>query len=306
MTSARRGVHALHLDTGRQMRGGQWQVLQLMQELRRLGVSQTLLAPGGSPLLQKAGAAGLHAAPMSLGALWRERRRADLMHAHDAHAHNLGALFRSHLPLVVSRRVAFPVRRSLFSRWKYARAALYLAVSRYVELQLTAAGVPADRVVVVPDGVVMPAESAAGGTTVLALDSSDPGKCGRAMREAGALAGINIVFSNDLTRDLPRAGVFLYISESEGLGSAALLAMAHAVPVVASRVGGLPEAVEDGVVGLLTGNEPAAIAACLRRLLYDEPLRRRLGLQARRRVEEFFTIGRTAAQTLLAYEKVLA
>ena len=47
--------------------------------------------------------------------------------------------------------------------------------------------------------------------------------------------------------------MFVYITESEGLGSAVLLAMAAGTPVIASRVGGLPEAIEDGVNGLLTG-----------------------------------------------------
>ncbi|MGH9592983.1 MAG: glycosyltransferase family 4 protein [Bryobacteraceae bacterium] len=307
MTNARHGLHVVQLDTGHRMRGGQWQVFQLMEELRRMGVSQTLLAPGGSPLLEKVEAAGFEAAPISMAALWRQAHRANLIHAHDARAHNMAALFRSRLrPLIVSRRVAFPVRRSWLSRWKYARAKLYIAVSRYVERQLIAAGVPADRIVVVPDGVRLPEESGGGGSVVLALNSSDPGKCGQLIRAAGRAAGVDIRFSTDLNRDLPGAAVFVYISSSEGLGSAALLAMAHGVPVIASRTGGLPEAVENEVSGLLTENDASAIAACLRRLLDGEPLRRRLGAQARERVMDLFTIQKTAAGTLSAYEKALA
>ncbi|HVT95849.1 MAG TPA: glycosyltransferase family 4 protein [Bryobacteraceae bacterium] len=303
MTSA---IHAVHLDMGRRMRGGQWQVFQLMEELRRLGVSQTLLAPGGSPLLEKVEEAGFEAGPISLGALWRQTRRASLIHAHDARSHSMGALFHSRLPLVVARRVAFPVRVSPVSRWKYARVSLYIAVSRNVKGHLIAAGVPEQKIVVVPDGVRFPEFANAGASAVLALDSHDPGKCGVLLREAAAAARVDILFSSDLNRDLPAASVFVYLSESEGLGSAALLAMAHGVPVVASRVGGLPEAVEDGVTGLLTANDAASVAACLRRLLDDEPFRLRLGAQARERVRQRFTIQKTAADTLLAYRKVLA
>ena len=55
-------------------------------------------------------------------------RRNDLMHAHDARSHTLGAFLRR-IPLVVSRRVAFPVG----SRWKYGRARRYLAVSEFLD-----------------------------------------------------------------------------------------------------------------------------------------------------------------------------
>ncbi len=48
--------------------------------------------------------------------------------------------------------------------------------------------------------------------------------------------------------------------------------MAAGAPVLASRVGGLPEIVDDGVTGLLTSNEPQAIAKQIQRLLADRPL----------------------------------
>ena len=60
--------------------------------------------------------------------------------------------------------------------------------------------------------------------------------------------------------------LFLYITHSEGLGSAVLLAMAAGVPVIASNVGGLPEIVEHERTGLLTENTAQAIANAIRRL----------------------------------------
>lgn len=305
MTKPDAALHVVHLDAGHQMRGGQWQVLELMEELRHIGVSQTLLAPGGSPLLEKAEAAAFEAAPLSLAALWRQTRRASLIHAHDARSHSMALFFRHRLPLIVSRRVAFPVRPSVLSRRKYARATLFLAVSHYVKSQLASAGVPDSKILVVPDGVRVP-PAPASGAAVLALESSDPGKCGPLISEAARVAEIPIHFSRDLPRDLPRASVFVYLSESEGLGSAALLAMAHGVPVIASRMGGLPEAVLDGVTGLLTKNDAASVAHCLRRLLGDESLRRELASNARERVRQFFAIQQTAELTLAAYRRILA
>jgi hypothetical protein len=59
-------MRVLQLDSGREMRGGQWQVLRLMEGLRREGVEGTLLARQGSPLWEKARAAGLDARPFGL------------------------------------------------------------------------------------------------------------------------------------------------------------------------------------------------------------------------------------------------
>lgn len=69
---------------------------------------------------------------------------------------------------------------------------------------------------------------------------------------------------------------------SEGQSLACLEAMASGCAVVATRVGGLPELVRDGVDGLLCDPTPESIAQALRRLLRDPALRRRLGAEARR------------------------
>src|SRR5579863_101041 len=130
----------LHLDSGREMRGGQWQVLLLMEELARRGAEQTLLARQGAPLSIAATAAGFELAPWNVPAVRDFRTRADLVHAHDARSHTVAALFGGR-PLVVSRRVAFPVGRSPFSVWKYRRPRVFLAVSEFVKKQLIAGGI---------------------------------------------------------------------------------------------------------------------------------------------------------------------
>jgi glycosyltransferase involved in cell wall biosynthesis len=68
-------------------------------------------------------------------------------------------------------------------------------------------------------------------------------------------------YVEDLTSFFASIDLFIMPSRSEGLGSAALLAMAHAKAVVASRVGGLPEVVEQGRTGWLIPADSAAALA---------------------------------------------
>jgi glycosyltransferase involved in cell wall biosynthesis len=116
--------------------------------------------------------------------------------------------------------------------------------------------------------------------------------------------GLDVLFSGDLARDVPGAEVFVYLSRQEGLGSAVLLAQSCGVPVIASRVGGLPELVEHEVTGLLTGNDPAAVRAAVERLRTDAALRTRLTGEARRRFQERFTVDRMVEATLAVYREV--
>jgi glycosyltransferase involved in cell wall biosynthesis len=78
---------------------------------------------------------------------------------------------------------------------------------------------------------------------------------------------------------------------AEAFGLAALEPMASGVPVIASRTGGIPEVVEDGVTGLLVepGDEEA-LARALRRLLDDPGERGRMGANGRLRVRTHFSI----------------
>ncbi len=145
-------MHILHIDLGREMRGGQRQVLMLMQGLREIGHSSELLARAGSPLYQAAEALHFAVEPASFKSLMARSRRADLVHAHDARSHAFAAM-ASLQPFVVSRRVAFLPSRSLLSKWKYQRAKRFLAVSEFVAGELRRAGVPAGKIDVVYDGV---------------------------------------------------------------------------------------------------------------------------------------------------------
>jgi glycosyltransferase involved in cell wall biosynthesis len=112
---------------------------------------------------------------------------------------------------------------------------------------------------------------------------------------------------DDVADLLAACDVFVLPSRREGLGVAALEAMALARPVVASRVGGLAEAVEDGRTGLLVGpGDTAALAAALARLLREPELRARLGAAGPARVAEDHSVSRLVESYEALYLEMLA
>jgi glycosyltransferase involved in cell wall biosynthesis len=123
-------------------------------------------------------------------------------------------------------------------------------------------------------------------------------------RRAGQL-GVAVVFAGfqkDIGACLAAADVVAMPSLQEGLGVAALEAMAAGLPVVASRVGGLGEAVVDGETGVLVApGDPVALARALAELARDPGRRARLGAAGRRRVLARYTMAQMAEATLACY-----
>jgi glycosyltransferase involved in cell wall biosynthesis len=98
--------------------------------------------------------------------------------------------------------------------------------------------------------------------------------------------------------------LFCLSSRAEGLGTSLLDAMNFGRAVVATRAGGIPEAVEDGVTGILAPvGDPAALARALIELLEDPARREAMGDSGRRRFEERFTADRMVNATLGVYEE---
>ena len=94
----------------------------------------------------------------------------------------------------------------------------------------------------------------------------------------------------DIGRFLSSANIFVLPSRWEGLPVSLLEAMGMGLPVIATRVEGVEEVVQDGVQGLLVPPEDsAALAAALEELIDHPDLRHRMGVAARMRIEESYT-----------------
>jgi glycosyltransferase involved in cell wall biosynthesis len=103
-------------------------------------------------------------------------------------------------------------------------------------------------------------------------------------------------FSSEVPRLLAGADVFVLPSLHEGLGIAAMEAMAVALPVIASRIGGLPEIVVDGETGLLVpAGDAAVFATAIRRIAGDPAAAHDMGRRGRARAFDRFTSAAMAA-----------
>ena len=119
----------------------------------------------------------------------------------------------------------------------------------------------------------------------------------RAVQFAGVVYDVSQVYQ--------ALDVFLFPSLAEPLGSSLLSAMAYGLPVVAVAGGAVPEVIEDERNGLLVPTpEPSGIAAAVLRLLHDASLSARLGIAARKTIEERFSADRMAQETIDLYQRV--
>jgi glycosyltransferase involved in cell wall biosynthesis len=113
-----------------------------------------------------------------------------------------------------------------------------------------------------------------------------------------------------LRRDVPQllsaATISVMPSLNEALSNVVLESMAAGAPVVATRVGGTPEAIADGVNGLLVPpGDPSAMASAMAALLRDRSRARRLGDAARQTIHERFSMERMVSATAQLYEALL-
>ena len=121
----------------------------------------------------------------------------------------------------------------------------------------------------------------------------------------------SVIFAGNQDNDeLPAfyadADIVAIPSLKEATSIAGLEAMSSARAVVATRVGGLPEIIEDEVTGLLVPpRDPEALALAIIRLLESPDLRKQLGQAARARVEREFTWEHVARETTRAYEQAI-
>lgn len=222
-----------------------------------------------------------------------------------------------------------------------ARARQFVALSREGVGEALGLGVPPDRVALIPNGVLLwdggahprPARGefllyVGGLRRQKGLDGlleafarvetpeklcvvGDGPERAALERQARALGiGERVRFAGQVDDPSPyyaRARLFVFPSRAEGLSNALLEAMAFGLPVVATRIGGNVDLVEDGVNGLLVeAGHPGQLAAAMHRVLRDEELARRLGATASRTVLGGYTMERTAERYLDVYRAALA
>lgn len=108
----------------------------------------------------------------------------------------------------------------------------------------------------------------------------------------------------DIDSFLNDADVFLFMSKAEGFPNSVLEAMFKGLPVIVSPTGGIPEMVEHERTGLIVNNLRETTAALIR-ILLEPDLRKTLGLNARERVSQDFSIDKQARRYADLYEAAL-
>lgn len=163
-------MRVVHLNTNREWGGGEDQVLHLLRALRERRVDVSLLGFAASELASRAAEQGLPVLELparcrlplcpggraTVAAALRERD-ADVLHVHDSRGMTMASGLRGRLglPVVLSRRVASPVRRNPRSKRKYSvrHVDAVIAISNTVKEVFARTGYPADRIYVVPSGL---------------------------------------------------------------------------------------------------------------------------------------------------------
>jgi glycosyltransferase involved in cell wall biosynthesis len=255
--------------------------------------------------------------------LWRLRRAAagrtcDLVHAHWLAAGAVAAtLGKPYVVQVWGTDVELARRVPWASRWILRRAALVVAASEFLagearrlggrDVRVVPSAVPIPEVVGKPDepshvlyaGRLSPEK---GIQDFLEATEGLP----RVIVGAGPVRvpeSVGAVAPGEIGRYYERAAVVCVPSRREGYGMVAREAMAYGRPVVATPVGGLIDAVDDEVTGLLAG--PDGLRAAIERLLNDAELRQRLGAAGWVRSRELWSPGPAGNALVAAYGEAL-
>lgn len=159
-------LRVAHIDTEKTWRGGEQQVYSLIKGLAGRGIYNLAVVKKGGVLERRLRELKIPVLAINPWGEWDlisgfqiartfSRHRIQVIHAHSSHAVALGALSTvlKSLPLVVTRRVDFPLSQNLFSRWKYSRAAKVIAISNRVKDVLRDSGIPPEKIQLVPSGV---------------------------------------------------------------------------------------------------------------------------------------------------------
>jgi len=166
-------MRILFVDLEREWRGGQSQALLTLVGLKANDHEVLLIAPSRSPLAERAAAAGVSVKTLpQLGMrLWAafairstlKQSSFDLIHVNEPHALTAAWLARAHRgrPVVLSRRIGFPLKKTWIARARYGALTRFLANCNDVRESLLRSGVKPERIAIVNEGVEVPAPSTA-------------------------------------------------------------------------------------------------------------------------------------------------
>jgi glycosyltransferase involved in cell wall biosynthesis len=357
-------VRILHVEGGRHLYGGSYQVLHLLRGLAARGHANLLACPAGCALAEAAApVARVYGLPMrgdlDLPMVMRLRRlirasRPDLVHLHSRiGADVMGGIAArlSGVPVIHTRRVDNPEPRWMVAL-KYRLFDRVVVISEGIRDVLLSEGLPAEKLRVVrsavdsatytrpcarasiaarlgvPEdalliGIVAQLIQRKGHADLIealpplmdqypSLQALFFGKGPLADALEGQIArkGLNgrvrlLGFRDDLADVMPCLDLLVHPARMEGLGVSLLQAASAGVPIIASRVGGIPEAVRDGENGLLVPpGDIAALRAAIGTLLADPVRRRVLGAGGQALMAREFSIDAMVEGNLAVYREL--
>lgn len=358
----------LHVSTPGSWRGGEQQLFYLMEELDQQNIEQYTLCNEKGQLYKRSFGKGYHLVPM------RIRNGLDLncayeikhlckslnittIHTHDSRAHTLALLasvfYRNKVPVVVSRRVDFPIGSSWFSKFKYnhSSVAKIICVSKAIQEVMKPSIQSQAKLCTIHSGIDMKRFKAVksnylqntfnipsdypiiGNISAIAphkdyftfVDTAEiliskgfkakffiigDGPERRKIEQYVAEKGLEeaIYFTGFVKHIVPimkSLDLLLITSKTEGLGTTILDAFACQVPVVATRAGGIPEIVQNGVTGLTAPiGDSKTLVNQVQLLFSDNDLKTKLVENASELLKEFLR-ETTAKKTLEVYMSLL-
>src|SRR5216684_5162029 len=158
-------MRVLYVDLEREWRGGQSQALLTLRGLRERGHEVELLAACDSPVAIRTAETGIPVHPVARLGLraWAaramrslmEKGRFELVHLNEPHALTAAWLAGAHkkLPLLLSRRIGFPLQKNAVSQARYRAVERFVANSKDVAQSLIDSGIATERISIVNEGV---------------------------------------------------------------------------------------------------------------------------------------------------------
>jgi glycosyltransferase involved in cell wall biosynthesis len=358
-------MRILHVEGGRHLYGGAYQVLHLLRGLHARGHDNLLACPRDCPLAEAAQpVATVHGMTMrgdlDVAMVVRLRRlirasRPDLVHLHSRIGADVMGGIAARLggvPVIHTRRVDNPELRWMVAL-KYRLYDRVVAISEGIGQVLLAEGLPADKLRVVRSAVDLETYARPCARNVIAtrlgvpedglligvvaqliarkghgdlLDALPPlldrypslrvlffgkGPLAQTLQERVDRDGLHgrvqlVGFRDDLAELLPCLDLVVHPARMEGLGVSLLQAACAGVPIIASRAGGIPEAVRDGENGLLVPpGDVTALREAIDTLLSDPARRRMLGARGQALMAREFSIDAMVEGNIAVYRELL-